>query len=196
MWICTRCQSANKEGHRQCVQCSAPRNARRFGAATRLDAPSLNTAPLGQARSAAQTRAGQPLTQGQTSPETGQPAAPGLGAAPGPGRMPAFSHQEPITPAKAGRSGRCTRLVAWLLTILLPILCLFLAFVQRDVVWLLVEGLLANPFQPLPGVLVTVAALLLLLCALLLSLVPGLTLLALGRLLGRGQGKLAQKDIS
>lgn len=190
MWICTRCQSANKEGHRQCVQCSAPRNARRFGAATRVDAPSLNTAPLGQARSAAQARAGQPLTQGQAKPETGQPAAPGLGAA------PAFSHQEPIAQAKVSRSGRCTRLVGWLLTILLPILCLFLAFVQRDVVWLLVEGLLTNPFQPLPGVLVTVAALLLLLCALLLSLVPGLTLLALGRLLGRSQGKLAQKDIT
>ena len=37
MWICSRCQTANKDGYAQCVQCSAPRNARRFGAGTPLN---------------------------------------------------------------------------------------------------------------------------------------------------------------
>ena len=44
MWICSRCQTANKDGYAQCVQCSAPRNARRFGAGTPLNAPSVQAA--------------------------------------------------------------------------------------------------------------------------------------------------------
>lgn len=47
MWICSRCQSANKDGYTQCVQCSAPRNARRFGAGTPVGSPSVQGASDG-----------------------------------------------------------------------------------------------------------------------------------------------------
>jgi hypothetical protein len=48
MWICNRCQTKNREGETRCIQCSAPRSARRFGAGTVVETPSVTGAPVKQ----------------------------------------------------------------------------------------------------------------------------------------------------
>jgi hypothetical protein len=55
MWICNRCQSRNRDGDRHCIECAAPRNARRFGASTPVEAPSLAREALPERRPAAVT---------------------------------------------------------------------------------------------------------------------------------------------
>jgi hypothetical protein len=48
MWICNRCQTKNREGETRCIQCSAPRSARRFGAGTVVETLSVTGAPAKQ----------------------------------------------------------------------------------------------------------------------------------------------------
>lgn len=164
MWICTRCQTANKEGHRLCLQCSAPRNARRFGASARLDAPSLQSAP-------------QPPAASAPTPMPSPPA---------PDQMPAVKRS-----AGGRRGGAFTRLTGRLLVFLLPAVTLFLLVCQRSEFAGWVAMLLAQPDKETPNLLLLALLLILAVLALLLSLVPGLVLLALARLLRRSSDELA-----
>ena len=173
MWICSRCQTANKDGHSQCVQCSAPRNARRFGAGTPVVAPSVQTV--------SPERRMQPPLEEAPAPETSrrQPAA-----------RPPVNQQQP--------SGGLVRLVGRLLSILLPLLVLLLAVLRIDLLKPVIEELFwgkapATALAPLVEgtaavagglrpVLVWVAYVCTALVAALAAAAPGLGLYALGHL--------------
>ena len=156
MWICSRCQTANKEGYTQCVQCSAPRNARRFGTGTPVSAPSVQAAGT--------ERRMQP-------PEEAPPA-------PAPLRRPA---QE--LPKKARRApGAFVRLIGILLCVLMPLLVLLLAMFQEAGLRPALSGLFLKTVPPPAAFLTWLVYALFILCAVLLSLTPGLALWALGHL--------------
>lgn len=116
MWICSRCQTANKDGHSQCVQCSAPRNARRFGAGTPVAAPSVQTA-------SPERRMQQPVEEAP-APETSR-------------RQP--TARPPLTTPQP--SGGLVRLVGRLLAILLPLVVLLLAVLRLDILKPVIEEL-------------------------------------------------------
>ncbi|HPY94768.1 MAG TPA: hypothetical protein PLR12_05025 [Clostridia bacterium] len=115
MWICSRCQTANKEAYTQCVQCSAPRNARRFGAGTPLSAPSVQAA----------------APERRMQAEEPQEAPPPLRRQP-----------KPAADAGAPRpAGGFVRAAGLALAVLLPALTLLLAVLRADLLKPLVEGL-------------------------------------------------------
>lgn len=156
MWICSRCQTANKDGYTQCVQCSAPRNARRFGAGTPVSAPSVQAAGT---------------ERRMQSPEESAPAQ-----APRP-RQP----QEPA--AKARRApGAFVRLAGILLSVLLPLLTVLLAVLREAGLRPLLSGLILKAVPPPPAFLTWLVYALFVLAAALLTLAPGLALWALGHL--------------
>ncbi|NLW20355.1 MAG: hypothetical protein GXY84_03160 [Clostridiales bacterium] len=106
MWICSRCQTANKDGYTQCVQCSAPRNARRFGAGAPVSAPSVQTVA--------------PERRMQREEELQEP-------------LPSPRRQQPLPPARPLRpAGGLARLVGLLLAILLPLIVALVAVQQAD----------------------------------------------------------------
>ena len=163
MWICNRCQASNKDGHTQCMQCSAPRNARRFGANRPVVAPSVQTA--------APERRMQPPepVENETTPPPGVQRAP---IAP---------------PAKTRGHGRFIRLVGTLLAVLLPALTLLLAVLRYKVASPVVFSLFGNPFHYEDSIMGYMVYGLVTLIALLLTLAPGLSLVALSRLMGLGR---------
>ena len=123
MWICNRCQASNKDGHTQCMQCSAPRNARRFGAGTPVDAPSVQQAAGSQRRM-------QPPPAPQEQPVMAPP--------------PPLRRQgtQPVPPPPAFKpAGGFVRLVGLLLAILLPLMVLLLAVLRLDTLKPLMEEL-------------------------------------------------------
>lgn len=159
MWICNRCQTANKEGYTQCVQCSAPRNARRFGAGRPVVAPSVQTA----------------------APERRmQPPEPTAQEAPPPPVSRRAAQASPAPPRRA--AGGFIRLVGILLSVLMPILTVLLAVLRHDVISPVISGLFFKP--PVPEVLGYVAYVLMAFVAALLAMAPGLALVALSRLMG------------
>ncbi|NLG58415.1 MAG: hypothetical protein GX540_08380 [Clostridiales bacterium] len=166
MWICNRCQTANKEGYSQCVECSAPRNARRFGAGRPVSAPSVQTAS--------------PERRMQNVEPAGQEAP------------PAPISRKPVAPPSPRRAaGGFIRLAGLLLAVLLPALAALLAVLRMDVLSPVIRGLFFGPEAPDPGLLGQMSYWLMALVAVLLALWPGLSLVALSRLMGlsrRGRG--------
>ena len=160
MWICSRCQTANKEGYSQCVQCSAPRNARRFGAGTPVSAPSVQTA-------SPERRMQQPDTGSQELPPPPQTQRPGVPDA-------------PPRPAKGGLQPR----VGLHLAVLLPALTGLVAALRMDVIAPVIHGLFFGPEAVAPGLLGQVSYWAMAFLAMLLVMVPGLALIALSRLMG------------
>ncbi len=161
MWICSRCQTANRDGHSQCVECSAPRNARRFGAGTPVSMPSVQTA-------APERRMQPPVSRETPPPPTRRSVQPSAEPVSPPGRMP----------------GGFVRLAGLLLSLLLPLLVLLLAVIRFDAVHPLVTGIFFKPDAAVPPFFSYLAYGVSTLAALLLSLAPGLSLWALGRLTG------------
>ncbi|MDD4080370.1 MAG: hypothetical protein PHP02_03020 [Eubacteriales bacterium] len=160
MWICSRCQTANKEGYSQCVQCSAPRNTRRFGAGTPVSAPSVQTA-------SPERRMQQPDGSGQEAP-------------------PPPVSRRPVAPVAMPRRavGGFIRWVGILLAVLMPALTGFLAVIRMDVLKPVIHALFFGPQAVAPGVLGYVSYWFMALVAMLLAMVPGLALVALSRLMG------------
>ena len=171
MWICSRCQTANKDGYAQCVQCSAPRNARRFGAGTPLNTPSVQAA-------ASERRMQQPEPVEET---------------------PSSRRRPNVQPHMKTRraAGGLVRLVGILLAVSLPALALLLAVLRLDTLKPIITSLfwapqalsLADSAQLAPvasqGLRLVLEWLAYGLCALLAALlaaVPGLGLWALGHL--------------
>lgn len=156
MWICSRCQSANKDGYTQCVQCSAPRNARRFGAGNPVNAPSVQAADS--------ERRMQPQDQKEAAP-TPRRQAP----EPAPGKVPRAP-------------GGLVRLVGALLALLLPLAVLATAIAQSSVLLPAIAGLFIKEgaaASPVPGYFIygVFTAL-----SMLLAMAPGFSLWALGHI--------------
>ncbi len=161
MWICNRCQTANKEGYTQCVECSAPRNARRFGAGRPVDAPSVQTASPERR-----------MQRAEPQPGGAPPEAPRRQAAALPPNY------------KRGSSGAFIRLVGLLLSFLMPCLTALLAVLRHDVLAPVIDRLFWGALPPVPAVLGYVAYGACALLAALLTMAPGLSLVALSRLMG------------
>ena len=153
MWICSRCQTANKDGYNQCVQCSAPRNARRFGAGTPVDAPRVH--------SAAQSPAPRPDIQ-----------------APPPAR-PVQQPSHEAQPAQSAALG-FVRLIGLLLSLLLPSLVILFAVVRLDALMPVIRQLFFKPATAIPPVFEYAVYGFCAFVAALISLVPGLMLWAMG----------------
>ena len=159
MWICNRCQSRNRDGDRHCIECAAPRNARRFGASTPVEAPAV-------------AREAPPERKAQHPPEDVplRPAAP----------------EERYPAIRRGRLlGGVMTAVGLVLLVALPALLVYLAVQHQSTLMPQVQGLLnpappAAPAAPSPLYYWGLTALATLLCA-----TPGLCTLALGRLLVR-----------
>lgn len=184
MWICSRCQTKNREGDTRCIQCSAPRSAGRFGAGTAVEAPSVSGAAEREVR------------------------APQVYAAPQPhetkaGARPAFEHKANaaraeeilLNPphAKRQRAGAARLLYAsgLILAFALPALLILLSVLHYgefspQVTQLFFPGPAAEVTQgaaaAAPALHVFIYVILSALAALLVML-PGLTAMALGRLL-------------
>lgn len=159
MWICNRCQTANKEGYTQCVECSAPRNARRFGAGRPVEAPSIQVA-------APERRMREPEPQDQNAPP------------PPVTRRPVEAPQ----PSPRRAAGGFIRLVGLLLSVLLPLLTALIAVLRHDVISPVINSLFFKP--PAPEALGYAAYGVMALAAVLLTMAPGLALVALSRLMG------------
>ncbi len=160
MWICSRCQTANKDGHTQCVECSAPRNARRFGAGTPVSAPMV--------QAAAPERRMQPQTPGDAPPPLRRQPQPPVDQGIRAGRVP----------------GGFVRLAGLLLSLLLPLTVLLLAVIRFEAVQPVITSIFFKPDAAVPPFFSYLAYGVSTLAAFLLSLAPGLSLWALGRLTG------------
>ncbi len=159
MWICNRCQTANKEGYTQCVECSAPRNARRFGAGRPVVAPSVQAA-------SSERRMQQPEQAPQDAP---------------PPPVSRRVVEPPVLPPRKPVGG-FIRLVGILLAALLPIITVLVAVLRHDVISPVIISLFFKP--PAPEVLGYVAYGVMTFAAALLVMAPGLALVALSRLMG------------
>ena len=168
MWICNRCQERNREGDTRCIGCAAPRTARRFGANTRVEAPSIR-------EESEQAQAPVPAPALQTASVATH--APG-------GRQPRVDLPPPRRVVRCA-SGRALVAVGAALCVLLPVVAAFLCVQHFELLstmtaaWLL-PGAVAPAL--LPRILCLVA---LAIPALLLLALPGLSALGLGRLLIR-----------
>ncbi len=159
MWICSRCKTANKDGYAQCVQCSAPKNARRFGAGGNpVQEPGVSL-PVAERR----------MTPRETPEEVPSP------------------RRHPLPPASKPRPFlKIARLVGSLLAVFLPLCVVLLAVWRFDSLFPLVQGFFfkpaplgASPSSPILHYLVYgVTAFL----VALLASVPGLSLLSLAHL--------------
>ena len=156
MWICSRCQTANKDGYIQCVQCSAPRNARRFGAGTPVSTPSVQAVSPERRMQAQEDKEPTGSPRRQASQET--------------------------TPRVPRTPGRFIRLTGLLLSLLLPLLVLALAVLQFELLYPVITGLFFKPEAPVPAISGSILYGFSVFTALLTALVPGLSLWTLGHL--------------
>lgn len=157
MWICSRCQTANKDGYNQCIQCSAPRNARRFGAGTPVSAPNVQAAP----------------PEGRAYPIEQE-------AMPAPRRsLPPAVKTSPASQA----GGRFVRLIGFLLSVLLPVIVILFSIIRFDAVMPFIRSLFFKPEAAILPIFDYLAYGFSALITVLLSLLPGLSLWALGRLI-------------
>ena len=189
MWICSRCQTKNREGDTSCIQCSAPRSARRFGAGTQMETPSVSGAAAREIR----------------SPHAFVPPQPHEGKA---GARPALEQRNaaaqaeevPLNSSRARRPGsaaaRFLSVSGLVLSLMLPALLILLSILHYRELSPQVELLFfpgpAADAAAAPAALGTFIYALLTALAALLSLLPGLTALGLGQLLTgltRAQGR-------
>ncbi len=175
MWICSRCQSSNEETHARCLQCGAPRSARRFGAGTPVLTPSVEEQSSDYGRERAFPA---PRPDGLKNPSAHGPAAREDQPSGRADRLP-FPEKRRVRCA----AGRWLVAVGLVLAALLPLLCLYLSFAQRDRWPDAVAGLFF-PAGASPAAGLVLYVVLTALSALLLML-PGLTAAGLGRLLIR-----------
>lgn len=165
MWICNRCQQHNKEGDSQCIQCASPRHARRFGAGTAVETPSIELPPP----SVQPARASNADAEYAASPE---------------GRMPRVTLQPPRRVVRCP-AGRALTGLGVALCVLLPTLTIWLAVVQADAWSPLAAGLLFPRAVPQTDALRLGGYIAFSLVAVLVSLLPGIGALGMGRLLIR-----------
>lgn len=187
MWICNRCQTRNREGDTRCIQCSAPRSGRRFGAGTVVETPSVTGAAPQEARSP-QVHAA-PLLSGSKAVQ--QPAPQQKTAA-------AQIAEKPVSRPRPRRPGngaaRCLSATGLTLAIMLPALLIYLAVShyaalspQLNILLFPVPAAqltVSTVPTPAPALSVGVYALATALAAL-LCLLPGLSAMGLGKLLIR-----------
>ncbi len=166
MWICSRCQTANKDGYTQCVECSAPRNARRFGAGTPVSAPSVQTVPP--------ERRMQPPAEREAPPP--------------PRRQPSSGADSPPSPPPRAPGG-FVRLAGILLSVLLPLCAALFFLIRKDALQPFVNSLFFKPGDAIPPVFDILAYVLSALVAVLLALLPGLSLWSLGRMVRAFRGR-------
>ena len=188
MWICSRCQTKNREGDTRCIQCSAPRSARRFGAGTQVETPSVSGAAAREIRS--------PQVYAPPQPHEGK-----AGARPALEQRNAAAQAEelPLNSPRARRPGsaaaRLLSVSGLVLSLMLPALLILLSILHYgelspQVELLFFPGPAADAAAP-AALGIVIYALLTALAAL-LSLLPGLTALGLGQLLAgltRAQGR-------
>lgn len=170
MWICSRCQVSNKEGHARCIQCGAPRTARRFGAGTPVAAPSVTDA--------SQVARPIPVEADIPPPPRPQPDA----------VRPALRSARPEAVGKRVvrcAMGRLLVVFGLILAVLLPAIVGLLAVVHQKTVQPAVLGVLLPAETIAPPVLDTVLYVLCAVLAAVLAALPGLTAAGLGRLLIR-----------
>ncbi len=164
MWICNRCQHHNREGDSQCIQCAAPRHARRFGAGTQVETPSVSE----------QAETDVPPVEPAAAPILQQPQ----------GRMPRMDLAPPRRVVRCA-AGRWLTGLGIALLVLLPGLTTLTAVNNRQA-WMPLARALLFPESPGDAVALEALSYLLLgLGAVLVSALPGLGALGLGRLLIR-----------
>lgn len=183
MWICNRCQTRNREGDIRCIQCSAPRSGRRFGAGTVVETPSVSGTAPKEARSP-QVHAA-PLTSGSKPAPQQKPAA---------ALMAEKSISRPRPKRPGNGAARCLSATGLTLAIMLPALLIYLAISHYAALSPQLNILLfpapaaqlmvsaAPALSPALSMVVYVLATAL---AALLCLLPGLFALGLGKLLIR-----------
>ena len=164
MWICTRCQHHNREGDGHCIQCAAPRHARRFGVGTEVETPSV-----------AQPAVPAPAPAPATEPAADRAAE---------GRAPRVDLAPPVRVVRC-LSGRLLVGLGAALLMLLPALAVWLAVAQQALWAPLAGGLLFPKAVPPEGVGMWAAYGVCCLAAVLLCALPGLAAMGLGRLLIR-----------
>ncbi len=187
MWICNRCQTRNREGDTRCIQCSAPRSGRRFGAGTVVETPSVSGSASQEARSPQVQAAPLPLgSKAAPQPIARQQTA----AVQTAGKPVNRTH-----PKQTGNgAARCLIATGLTLAIMLPALLIYLAAGHYTALSPLLNSLLLPVPAALPMVSaapalspvlsVTVYSLATVLAAL-LCLLPGLLAMGLGKLLIR-----------
>lgn len=188
MWICNRCQTKNREGDTRCIQCSAPRSARRFGAGTVVETPSVTgTAAPQEIRSPQVHTAPLPLEG-----KAGQRPAPAQKAAAPQAEGKPASRPRPKRPGNG--AARCLSAIGLILAVLLPALLIYLAVSHYAAFSPQLNNLLfpapltdvtVSGAQSLSPVLSVGIYTLVTVLASLLCLLPGLFAMGLGRLLIR-----------
>ena len=158
MWICQRCQTENQEYAAACASCGAARPARRFGPAVRVDnrvQPPRVSSP----------------GSGQDYSSSIQPASPPARPAPGPAPQ--------MRKRNRSKAAALARGVGLMLSVLLPVLTILLAWRQYDLLSGALTPLLLGKNAPAwAGI---VCYIILALTAALLALLPGLWTLLLAR---------------
>ncbi len=164
MWICNRCQHHNREGDVQCIECAAPRHARRFGAGTEVETPSVEQPAERVAPTPAQ-------------PAAAEPHAPA-------GRAPRVDLTPPSRVVRCA-AGRALRVAGLVLLVLLPGLTALIAITHVQAWAQPLAQWLLGAAQPLPEAAGMALYIVVSVAALLVSALPGLFAVGLGQLLIR-----------
>lgn len=168
MWICIKCSAQNEDQYTVCPQCGASRSAGRFGAAA--------AAPRNAAAYAAPLR--------QNAQPSGQPAVAAERIAPLPQQMPQAQY---VSDFSHVHSGRGYMILGTLLSILLPLTVLLFAvlsyfhYAGTSVLALLLFSEATNASSTIYTLIYGFITLVLAL----LSALPGLWTLAIGKALRR-----------
>lgn len=147
MWTCSKCLYDNSDRNAVCESCGTPRNNRRF------TAPAVQTA-------AYEAPQGHPSAFNRDVP---------------PNRQSRSHRQGEPLPPPLSKASRLMRFCGGLLSLLLPLLCILLCWRQFDVLYDALVPLLTGHAQR--NALGILCYLLYCLCAVLLSLAPGLSML-------------------
>ena len=194
MWICSRCQTKNREGDTRCIQCSAPRSARRFGAGTAVETPSVSGAAAREIRS--------PQVYAAPKPQEGKAGARlVLEQTTAAAQAEGLQLGSPRARRPGSAAARLLSASGLILAIMLPALFILLSILHWGELSPQVERLFfpgpaadmaAKGAAAVPAVLGFFIYALLTALAALLCLLPGLTALGLGQLLTsltRAQGR-------
>lgn len=158
MWICQRCHSENRDAASACEACGAPRAAGRFASAPTMQRPGRTAQPP-------QVTSPGSAVEKQSS-----------------GAASRSEYQLPEFPPRKRRRGPLAafaRFAGAALLILLPLLTAGLAVRQYDVLSSVLLPLILN--EKAPAWMALACYLLAALCAVLLSMLPGLWTLLLAR---------------
>ena len=157
MWTCTKCNTVNEDLYTICPKCGASRSAGRFGSSSQPQVKSTAVQPAAAAKPAEQ-------------PAKPVPAAP-----------PAY-----YTPDLSKvHAGRCVRLLGRILAVLLPLVCIMYFIAQYESLHAkLISSFLPASITP-PSFVTLVLYIIIAAAAALLSALPGVWTLSLGKALHR-----------